>query len=46
MLRRGRFRYTLKDIFVNLLKCLCIKENRELRGKLGYRKHLLFNRGT
>jgi hypothetical protein len=44
-MRRGRFRFTICDIVSNLIRCLCIKENRELRGKLGYRKHLLFNRG-
>ena len=29
----------------NLLKCICIKENRELRPHFSKRKHLLFNKG-
>jgi hypothetical protein len=42
---RGRFNYSVRDIFGYFGSCLCIKRFNSWKNIKAYRKHLIFKRG-
>jgi hypothetical protein len=43
--QRGRFYYSLKDIFFYFLNCLCLRKTKTWKDNVTLRKHLLYKRG-